>query len=246
MLSCYSLRRKHSMKGADCMKILCIQHVPFEGPAAIEEWCDSRRISIRSVLASEFFSAPSAAEEFDALLLMGGPMSANDDALPWLGRELNFVKAALGSGKKAIGVCLGAQILARALGAAVTKNPEKEIGWYPVECVSAHPLLPMGAAESVELFHWHGETFAIPVGATHLLRSARCENQAFVWNDQVLALQCHPEATPDSIAALVAESADELFACGIPSDGGDFERPCSVFSSAHVFLYEILQRFLIS
>jgi GMP synthase-like glutamine amidotransferase len=230
------------------MTLLCIQHVSFEGPAAIAGWCEARGIMLRVQLASEWFSIPRTPSGFDALVLLGGPMSANDDArLPWMKTEIAFLRDTIASGKKALGICLGAQLLARALGAEVTPNPcGKEIGWYPVEAVCAHPLLPMDAGDKVTVFHWHGETFALPAKATHILRSSLCENQAFVWEKQVLALQCHPEATPDSIRALSAESHIELQTCGLPTSGESFQRSDEGLAIAHQLLGTMLDRFFLS
>lgn len=94
------------------------------------------------------------------------------------------------------------------------------------------------------MFHWHGETFSIPEGATHLLRSGLCENQAFVWNSQVLALQCHPEVTAQSIAALSGESTEELKACGIPADGQTLQGSDADIKAAHALLFHMLDAFL--
>lgn len=226
------------------LDILCIQHVPFEGPAAIAVWAAGRGHTLRSVLAPELFAEESPDAAFDALVLMGGPMSANDtDILPWLSNEIAFVRRALESNRKVVGVCLGAQIVARALGAAVSRNPVKEIGWFPVTAVAAHSLLPFGPGEGHPIFHWHGETFSIPGGAVHLLRSDRCENQAFVWNDRALALQCHPEMTPAGISALVGESTSELRACGIPEDGRSLVGSEAEFLATNSLLKHLLDSF---
>lgn len=229
------------------MDILCIQHVPFEGPAAIAEWANSRGHSLKSVLAPDFFASRAPETSCDALVLMGGPMSANDTAtIPWLAEESAFLERQLKIGRKMLGICLGAQMLARTLGGSITRNPSKEIGWFPVTAITPHALTSLAAGQELRVFHWHGETFSIPSGAIHLLRSALCENQAFVWRDQVLALQCHPEMTATGITALSAESKDELQSCGIPEDGRSLQGTASDFESAHSLLFRMLDIFFIT
>ena len=155
---------------------------------------------------------------FDALVLMGGPMSVNDEAeLAWLAPEKALVRASLAAGKKVLGVCLGAQMIASALGAPIRSNREKEIGWFPVEATAlgaAHPFWA-GLPAALPVFHWHGETFDLPAGATPLLRSAACEAQGFALGVQGLALQCHLEVDAGSLDAMIVHGRHEL----------DLERP---------------------
>lgn len=225
------------------LEILCIQHVPFERPGAIAEWARLRGHALQTVLAQELFSAGTQDPTFDALVLMGGPMSANDtESIPWLAEEDKFIQRHLSAGRKMLGICLGAQMLARALGGVVTKNRVKEIGWFPVAEVTQHPIISLEAGE-ITVFHWHGETFSIPPGAIHLLRSERCENQAFLWEGQVLALQCHPEMTAEGIEAVRAESEEELRACGIPENGETLLGAESDYIAAHGLLFHMLDSF---
>ena len=120
--------------------------------------------------------------------------------------------AAIGAGKTIVGVCLGAQLLADCLGACVFRNAHKEIGWLPIELTAealADPVFgPL--APGLTVYHWHGDTFPLPPGAVHLARSAGCEHQAFLYQGRVLGLQFHLETTPESLAALVANCADEI------------------------------------
>jgi len=144
---------------------------------------------------------PGNPREFSGLVFMGGPMSVNDD-LPWIAPALGLIRSAADAGVPLLGHCLGGQLVAKALGGVVTRNPVKEIGWGPVE------VLKNGTAEewfgrgvrSFTSFHWHGETFSIPPGATRILASPHCANQAFALGPH-LAMQCHVEMTPDLIRA---------------------------------------------
>ena len=152
-----------------------------------------------------------ALADFDMLAVMGGPMSVNDEAqLPWLTPEIALVRDAIAAGKIVLGVCLGAQIIAKALGAKVYAAKQKEIGWFEVKRTeAAHPILD-GLPAAFTAFHWHGETFDLPAGAVCLLETDSTPNQAFAIGSHVLGLQFHMEATPASVADLVQNTADEI------------------------------------
>jgi GMP synthase-like glutamine amidotransferase len=137
-------------------------------------------------------------------------MSVNDDAtLPWLAAEKQLIADAVASGKSVFGICLGAQLIASALGAKVYANPESEIGWHAVRAVGG-PATPFVWPRRIRCFHWHGDTFDLPPKATLLASSVACFHQAFCVGQRVVGLQFHPEATRDSVAALVAESGTDL------------------------------------
>jgi GMP synthase-like glutamine amidotransferase len=137
-------------------------------------------------------------------------MGANDeDKLPWLRDEKRFIEEAIASGKSVLGICLGAQLIACALGASVHPATESEIGWFPVAS------MPKSAGafsfpENIEVFHWHGDTFDLPNQAIHLAKSTACQNQAFQVGSRVIGLQFHLEATPVSINAMIKNSSDDL------------------------------------
>lgn len=193
------------------MRAHVFRHVSFEGPANIEPWLRSRGAEISETRMFESAALP-AVEDVDLLIVMGGPMSVNDEAEhPWLVTEKRFIRQAIAADKAVIGVCLGAQLIANALGARVYPNAEKEIGWFPVYAApndTKHPLFPFPA--QTEAFHWHGETFDLPEGATRLARSAACENQAFQIGRRVIGLQFHLETTEESARAIVENCSDEL------------------------------------
>jgi GMP synthase-like glutamine amidotransferase len=144
---------------------------------------------------------PGNPSEFSGLAFMGGPMSVNDD-LPWIGPALRLIRSAVDAGIPVLGHCLGGQLMAKALGGEVTRNRVKEIGWGRVDVlpggVAAHWFGPQ--LESFDSFHWHGETFSIPPGATRVASSPHCENQAFALGPH-LGMQCHVEMTPELIRA---------------------------------------------
>jgi GMP synthase-like glutamine amidotransferase len=154
-----------------------------------------------------------APADFDRLVVMGGPMSVGDtEAYPWLTDELESIADAIAAGKSVVGVCLGAQLIAAALGARVNPNAHKEIGWFPVrltEQAKALDLCDRLPAEQT-VFHWHGDTFDLPPRAVHLAESEACANQAFLFDGRVLGLQFHLESTPASVAAICEHCADEI------------------------------------
>jgi GMP synthase (glutamine-hydrolysing) len=148
----------------------------------------------------------------DFLTIMGGSMNVYEEAAyPWLIQEKRFIEAVIRSGKQVLGICLGAQLIATVLGARVVRNAYPEIGWFPVEKTKEAPPLFDAWPATADAFHWHGDTFNLPAGATHVARSQACENQTFVYNDHVLALQFHPEATPESVEQMIQE--------GVPASG---------------------------
>jgi GMP synthase-like glutamine amidotransferase len=193
------------------VRIHCLQHVPFEGPGAIADWSARRGHELLHVHAYRGDVLP-AAREVEALVVMGGPMSANDvSELAWLAAETRLVEQVLRADRPMLGVCLGAQILARALGARVYRARQREIGWWPLrvrpEARKATPLADW--PESLVPLHWHGETFDLPAGAEHLAETETCPHQAFLWR-RALGLQFHVEATPQSVAELTQVCAAEI------------------------------------
>ena len=151
------------------------------------------------------------------LCLMGGPMSVNDD-LPWIPPLLALIRQAVAADVPVIGHCLGGQLMSKALGGTVGKNPLKEIGWGDVRMTDADAARPwLGEADQPMLaFHWHGETFSLPAGARRILESAYCANQAYVLNDRHIAMQCHVEMTPELIASWCDHGAAEIAASDSP------------------------------
>ncbi len=192
------------------MRMAVLQHVPFEGPAAIADWAAAAGIEMSVAHLYRGDPLPTLAE-FGMLTVMGGPMSANDEGkYRWLAPEIALVRDAIRAGKTVLGVCLGAQIIAKALGAKVYVAGQKEIGWFPVERAEAAHALFDGMPPAFLAFHWHGETFDLPAGAVRLGQTATIPNQAFAAGERVLGLQFHIEATPASVMDLLQNAADEI------------------------------------
>lgn len=192
------------------MRAHYLQHVPFEGLGSIEPWLKEGKYKITGTRFFESIELPDL-KEIDLLIVMGGPMSANDEQeLPWLIQEKQFIHRAIQVGKSVLGICLGAQLIASAMGARVYRNPVKEIGWFPIQGVA--PIAPSTFCfpSSVEVFHWHGETFELPSSAVRLATSEGCENQAFQLGQSVIGLQFHLETTPDSAREIVSHCRAEL------------------------------------
>jgi GMP synthase-like glutamine amidotransferase len=194
------------------MNVHYFQHVPFEGLGSIEIWMKAKSAQISATKFYEDTYLPRI-HEIDWLIVMGGPMSANDEqTYPWLHAEKKFIAEAIANGKIVLGVCLGAQLIASALGAKVYQNRNREIGWFPVESLvqgESTGLKNIFPAH-LEVFHWHGETFDLPAPAVHLIRSKGCDNQAFCIGERVLGLQFHLEATPLIVTSLTEHCPDDL------------------------------------
>jgi GMP synthase-like glutamine amidotransferase len=186
-----------------------LQHVPFEGLGSIAGWLDAQGARVTWTRFFHEAILPPLGE-VDLLIAMGGPMSVNEEVVwPWLRAEKQFVRETITRGVAVLGVCLGAQLIASALGARVRPNPVKEIGWFPIEAIqAARGCAPL--PHTCNVFHWHGETFDLPHGAVRLARSAGCVNQAFQLGRNVVGVQFHLESTPATDRALVHHCAADL------------------------------------
>jgi GMP synthase-like glutamine amidotransferase len=191
------------------MRVLAFRHVPFEYLGRIEPELERRGIGIDYAdLYQPGAESPDPAR-YAGLIFMGGPMSVND-GLPYLEREARWIAQAVEAGRPVLGVCLGAQLIAKALGARVYRNPVKEIGWFAIELTgegAADPLFA-GAGPRETVFHWHGESFDLPAGAQCLASSANCRHQAFRVGSSTYALQFHLEVTPEMIADWCTQDAN--------------------------------------
>jgi GMP synthase-like glutamine amidotransferase len=216
-------------------------HVDFEGPGRIGTWLRDRGATTSG---TRFFSGerPPDPEDLDFIALMGGPMSANDeDRHPWLKTEKGFIRAAAARGVPLLGVCLGAQLIASAMGARVYVNPVKEIGWLPVKGVPASSRCFRFPNETI-VFQWHGETFDLPVGAERLAASPDCENQAFQIGRGIIGLQFHLEATPEGARALIENCGDDLIpGPRVQSAKQIEETDPRRYSEAHSLMAEVLE-----
>lgn len=194
------------------MRIHSLQHVPFEDIGSMANDFRARGYSLATTHWYKGDTSPTVSS-FDALVVMGGPMGIYDEAIhPWLADEKALIKEAIAAGKIVLGICLGAQLIADVLGGKVTRNPHKEIGWLPISinpAAATHPIAQV-FTRYADVFHWHGDTFALPPGAEHLARSEGCSNQAFCYGDKVYGFQFHLETTPTSARALIEHCAEDI------------------------------------
>ena len=194
------------------MRIHCLQHVEFEGPGSIQPWAAAQghALTFTRFFAGEQLPALAA---FDWLIVMGGPMNVYEEReYAWLADEKKFIRSAVDAQKTVLGICLGAQLLAVVLGAEVTKNAHTEIGWFPVQWTAeARATRLLGfLPDHSDVFHWHGDTFAMPPGAIKIAFSEACGNQGFLLGERVLGLQFHLEVTHASAKELVKHCGREL------------------------------------
>ncbi|OGH57988.1 MAG: amidotransferase [Candidatus Lindowbacteria bacterium RIFCSPLOWO2_12_FULL_62_27] len=222
------------------MNIHVLQHAPFEGIGSIESWLSERGAAVGYTRFYESPALPDVAD-LDLILVMGGPMSVNDEStLPWLRDEKRFVSGAIRAGKAVLGICLGAQLIAAALGSRVYPGRCKEIGWFDIHGTSDQPGL-FRFPETATVFHWHGETFDLPDGAARLARSDGCDNQAFQIGSNVIGLQFHLETTPQSLDALISHCQSELVDDDfIQTESAMRKAPAESYARIHDIMTEVL------
>lgn len=235
------------------MRIRVLQHVPHEGPGAIANWAAARGHEL-SVTRLDLGEAPPGPEAFDGLVVMGGPMSANDESkYGWMTPEKHLIEAAIQNDRRVLGVCLGAQLIASALGYRVHAASEAEIGWLPVrtraEAARSRTFADLPAAFAP--LHWHGETFDLPEGSLHLAETDVCPHQAFEIEFDggperggalVLALQFHLEATEATVRAMIeADGASLACVPGAPRPDALLADPAR-WAATRPLLDEILDR----
>src|SRR5262245_24706537 len=195
-------------------RVCALQHVPFESIGQMRSWFDRRGCDVRYTRLYAGDPPPTTPTDFDLIVVAGGPMSANDDTLvPWLAAEKEFLRRAVTSGVPVLGICLGAQLIASALGARVFRSAVKEIGWFPVRAATGS--IRTGSArfafpQEAMVFHWHGDTFDLPEGATLLASSAGCRAQAFQIGSKVIGLQFHLEMSLTEVCLMVEHCHHDL------------------------------------
>src|SRR5437773_2200539 len=162
-------------------EILIVRHAGHEGPGYLAEYLARRNLPSRLIRIDRHEPVPTSIDGVSGLVFMGGPMSVND-RLAWIPKVLALIQQAVTADVPVLGHCLGGQLMSKALGGKVKRNRIKEIGWLPVDAVDSSIARDWldGLPRRFEVFHWHGETFSLPPGATPLLASRSCRNQAYV------------------------------------------------------------------
>lgn len=193
------------------LPVIVFRFSQTEGPGYLGDFLTRHGILWTQMNVDAGDVIPETISGYSGLVLMGGPMSVNDN-LPWIAQVLDLIREAIQKKIPVLGHCLGGQLMSRALGAQITQTPVKEIGWGGVAKVGHNPA-PEWLGDlppSFEVFQWHGETFAIPEHAIRLLESPFCANQAWLLDNRHLALQCHIEMTASMIQAWCEVGADEI------------------------------------
>ena len=197
--------------------VAIFRHSPTEGPGHFATYLDSHDLPWKLVALDRGEAVPSGAGDFSGLVFMGGPMSVNDD-LPWIAPVLELIRKAVAADVPVLGHCLGGQLMSKALGGSVGRNPIKEIGWGDIEVADNSQARAWFGPDlkRFESFHWHGETFTIPPGGVRIMGNRNCENQGFVVGKN-LGMQCHVEMTEQLIESWCESGADEIAAAKSPA-----------------------------
>ncbi|HLB72265.1 MAG: type 1 glutamine amidotransferase [Candidatus Methanoperedens sp.] len=194
------------------MRLHSLQHEPFEGLGNIEVWAKNRGHSISRTLLYNNEELPDMGD-FDWLIIMGGSMNIyEEDKYPWLVQEKKFIIEAIMHKKIVLGVCLGSQLIADALGGKVSRNKYKEIGWFPVSFTkeARNSQVFNTLPGRFTAFHWHGDTFRVPPGAMRIAESEGCASQAFDYRGRVIGLQFHLEYSKESINLMFQNCGSEI------------------------------------
>lgn len=212
------------------LRIHYFQHLVHEDLGSIENWVSARGHTTTCTRFFEPNPVIPALDDIDWLIVMGGAMGVYEhDKFPWLKDEWAYIRQAIDAGKTVLGICLGSQLIAHALGARVYPGPAKEIGWLPITKTEAGKTSPLLAVmpDPFTVFHWHGDTFDLPAGATLLAGSSAVAHQAYSYGDRVLALQFHLEATERGVTDFLREDGDD----GEIAAGGTWVQPKDVIRS---------------
>jgi GMP synthase (glutamine-hydrolysing) len=218
--------------------------MPFEYPASIADWAGKNDHITSYTKVFEHAIFPST-DSFDMLVIMGGIMGVyEEDEYDWMPAEKSCIKKSIEAKKKVLGVCLGAQFIAEALGAKVFPHTVKEIGWLPVEKVTPH-LLTVKLPQTFTTFHWHGDTFTLPENAVHLFKTEACSQQGFVYNDHVAGLQFHMEVKEDLLNGMTEHERAELIKNDFVQTEDEIKNLMQQYiSNQKKMMYDILDAFV--
>ncbi len=195
------------------MMIHALYHSSGETLGLIESALQEAGLAFREHHLHQGDMLPSA-QDVSGLIVMGGPMNVDEvDRYPFLKKETDLIRDTLCVGKPVLGICLGAQLMAKALGEKIFPNGRKEVGWHPIQLTSdaAEDPLFSAFAASPNVLHWHGDTFRIPAGAVHLAQTAVCASQAFRWKQNSYGLQFHFEVTPEMLTSWCDAPSEQQF-----------------------------------
>lgn len=223
--------------------IQCFMHVPFEGPGIIARWAanNGHRMEYTRFYENDPLPDP---EKTDMLVIMGGPMNVFDYHVhPWMEEEIAWISAFIKSGKPVLGVCLGAQLIAAALGAEVYPGPHREIGWFNLHCLPClgDYMICKDLPSSRKVFHWHGDTFDIPEGAVRIAESKAFANQGFIYRGKVLALQFHLEMTPETVEGMLENCGDEISEGPFMQSAAEIRDQQDHFELNHQLMFHFLE-----
>lgn len=222
------------------MNLHYLQHVPFESPGYILNWAEENNLEVSSTrFYQDDYQLPDQ-QDFDVLVVMGGPMGVYDHAdYPWINEEADFIRQTIDADKPVLGICLGAQLIASALGAKVYPGT-KEIGWFPVQKITSGKFFE-NFPDGQTVLHWHGDTFDLPEGATLLAYTAVTKHQAFEFNN-VVGLQFHFEMGKDNVAEILANASDDLIDEPYIQDADTIANEDRFFNQNKDILYSILDK----
>ncbi|WP_428311627.1 type 1 glutamine amidotransferase [Hydrocarboniphaga sp.] len=230
------------------MRVHWLQHAPEDDLGCIAPWLAARGHMVTRTGLYEGGPLP-ALSGFDALLVMGGAMNVDEEAVhPWLVAEKAFLRAVLADpGKRVLGICLGAQLIAEQLGGSVGRNRETEVGWFDVQLTEAGRGFDALSEwpSSMPFFHWHGDAFDLPAGATRLAYSAACDQQAYSYDDgRVVCLQFHPEVTSASVRVWLEHPQTHPAPGPFVQAAGAMRQDIAKFAAANRLLVSLLDRWL--
>ncbi len=229
------------------MDIHVLQHVPYEGPGMIRDWArrNNHRLHMYPVFLED--SSWPRFRSDDVLVIMGGPMNIyEEEKYPWLSNEKAFICEAVATGRKVLGICLGAQLIADVIGGRVVRNNHTEIGWFPIHWTkqARDSILFQHSEEEMMFFHWHGDRFEIPANVGLLAGSDGCANQAFRYRDNVVGFQFHAEMRAEDARRLTEHGRDELKpGTYIQSEEHMMAQP-ELFDEANEWMARFLDHFL--
>jgi GMP synthase-like glutamine amidotransferase len=228
------------------IRIRCLEHVPYESSGIIQYWAEVGEHEFSRTLLYDNEDLP-ITKHFDWLIVMGGPMSANDeDKYRWMTKEKQLIEKAITEGKTVIGICLGAQLVADVLGANVHVSKAKEIGWHQVNLTPKAKDLDLfeSIPEEFMAFQWHSETFDIPARAIHIASSQACSNQGFIYKEHVIGLQFHLEMTSASILDVIENSRGDINNGKYVQTESDIIRNIQNTKTCNKLIEELLSRVL--